>query len=99
MKRLFLSIAFLLSLTAAIYSQNKFEGYNIILDVPETQRNAVCAMRYVPPTTNITISDLNSATPMNLKSCGGSASSLVKGASSTYSVKASPGDYKWCCEG
>jgi hypothetical protein len=99
MKRLFLSFAIVLSLTAAAAAQNKFEGYNIILDVPETQKSAVCAMRYVPPTTSITISDLNSATPMNLKSCGGSASSLTKSAASTYSVKASPTDYKWCFEG
>jgi len=99
MKRLFLIFAIGLSLTAAALSQNKFEGYNIILDVPETHKSAVCAMRYVPPATNITISDLNAATPMNLKSCGGSASSLVKGTASTYSVKASPSDYKWCFEG
>ncbi|HEY8558760.1 MAG TPA: glycosyl hydrolase family 28-related protein [Pyrinomonadaceae bacterium] len=83
----------------AVYSQNRFEGYNLILDVPETQRNATCAMRYVSPQTNITITDLNSATPMNLKSCGGSTSSLTKGSGSTYSVKASPTDYKWCFEG
>ena len=99
MKRLFLSFAIVLSFTAAIFSQNKFEGYNVILDVPETQRSATCAIRYVPPATNITISDLNSATPMNLKSCDGSASSLVKNSASSFSVKASPTDYKWCFQG
>jgi len=99
MKRLFLSFAIILSFAAAAVSQNKFEGYNIILDVPETQKTSVCAMRYVPPTTNITISDLNSATPMNLKSCAGSASSLTKSTASTFAVQASPTDYKWCFEG
>ena len=99
MKRLFLSFTIVLSLTVFAFSQNKFEGYNLILDVPETHRTAVCAMRYVPPTTSITISDLNAATPMNLKSCSGSASSLTKSTPSTYAVKASPTDYKWCFEG
>jgi len=99
MKRLFLSFALLLSFAAVIFSQNKFEGYNIILDVPETLRSATCAIRYAPPTAAITISDLNSATPMNLKSCDGSASSLTKNTASTYSAKASPNDYKWCFEG
>ena len=99
MKRLFVCFAIVLSFAAAAVSQNRFEGYNIILDVPETQRAATCAMRYVPPTTAITISDLNTATPMNLKSCGGSASSLTKSTPLTYSVKASPSDFKWCFEG
>jgi hypothetical protein len=99
MKRIFLSFAILLFLTAAAVSQNKFEGYNIILDVPETQRSALCAMRYVPPTTSITVSDLNSATPMNLKSCDGSESTLAKATASTFSLKASPTDYKWCFQG
>jgi hypothetical protein len=99
MKRLFLSFAIVLSFTAAFFAQNKFEGYNIILDVPETQRSATCAMRYVPPTTSITISDLNAATPMNLKSCDGSASSLTKSTASTFALKASPTDYKWCFQG
>lgn len=99
MKRLFLSFALLLSFAAVIYSQNRFEGYNIILSVPETQRSATCAIRYAPPTAAITISDLNSATPMNLKSCSGSASSLTRSSASTFSLKASPTDYKWCFEG
>jgi hypothetical protein len=99
MKGLFLSFTLLLSLAAVAFSQNKFEGYNIILNVPEDQRTATCAMRYVPPTTSITVSDLNSATPMNLKSCAGSQSSLTKSTATTFSLKASPTDYKWCFEG
>lgn len=99
MKRLFLIFTLLLSLAAAAFSQNKFEGYNIILNVPEDQRTATCAMRYVPPTTAITVSDLNGATAMNLKSCAGSQSSLTKSTASTFSLKASPTDYKWCFEG
>ncbi|HEY0460845.1 MAG TPA: glycosyl hydrolase family 28-related protein [Pyrinomonadaceae bacterium] len=88
-----------LSFVLPAFSQNRFEGYNIILDVPETQRSALCAMRYVPPSTSITVSDLNSATPMNLKSCDGSESTLAKATASTFSLKASPTDYKWCFQG
>jgi len=99
--RVFFAVAWLpiFLFSAAVFSQNKFEGYNVILDVPETQRGATCAMRYVPPTTSITIADLNSATPMNLKSCDGSSANLVKSTASTYQVKASPTDYKWCFQG
>jgi len=99
MKRLFFCFALIFSLAPLVFSQNRFEGYNIILDVPETQRTATCAIRYAPPTAAITITDLNSATPMNLKSCGGSASTLTKSTATTYAVRASPTDYKWCFEG
>src|SRR6476661_5869840 len=99
LKRFLIAAFIVLSFSLTALSQNKFEGYNIILDVPDTQRSATCAMRYAPPTASITIADLNSATPMNLKSCDGSASSLTRNSASTYSVKASPTDYKWCFQG
>jgi hypothetical protein len=99
LKRFLIAAFIVISFSLPAFSQNKFEGYNIILDVPETQRGATCAMRYAPPTAAITISDLNSATPMNLKSCAGSSMNLVKSTASTYSLKASPNDYKWCFEG
>ena len=76
-----------------------FEGYNIVLDAPETQRAAACAIRYVPTTTEITVSDLNPATPMNVRSCAGRASKVEKSTASTASMQASPIDYKWCFEG
>lgn len=98
-KNLLLLTLLILSFTTILVAQNKFEGYNIILDVPETQKNATCAIRYVPPTTNITIADLNPATPMNVKSCDGSGSSLTKSTSSTAVMKANGANYKWCFEG
>lgn len=101
MKQRVFSIFVLLQIFAccAVYGQNRFEGYNIILQVPETQRAATCAIRYAPPTTGITIADLNPATPMNLKSCDRSGSSLTRSTAQTYSVKASGTNYKWCFEG
>ena len=42
------------------YAQNKFEGYNIILDVPRNHQSAVCALRYAPPSNDIIISDFKS---------------------------------------
>lgn len=90
-------VIFLCSISG--FSQNRFEGYNIVVSAPTNHRAATCVTRYVPPTTAITISDLNSATPMNLKSCAGSGSNLVQSAAGTASVRASSTDYKWCFEG
>lgn len=99
MKKISLSLLILLSLSFIVAAQNKFEGYNIILDVPETHKTATCAIRYVSPTTSITIADLNPATPMNVKSCDGSGVSLTKSTSMTASMKANAANYKWCFEG
>ena len=98
MKKIFISIVFVLLSILSVFAQNKFEGYNIILSVPETQTSATCALRYAPPTASITISDLNSATPMNVKSCDGSGTSLTK-SGATASMKANASNLKWCFEG
>ena len=99
MNKIILSFAIVFSFATAVIAQNKFEGYNIILDVPETQTGATCAIRYAPPTTSITIADLNPATAMNLRSCDGSATNLVKNSAATFSLKANANDYKWCFQG
>lgn len=98
LKKILISIVFVLLSISYTFAQNKFEGYNVVLSVPETQTSATCALRYVPPTTNITVSDLNSATPMNVKSCDGSGTSLTK-SGATASMKASAANLKWCFEG
>jgi len=92
-------ILFFLTLVGTLTAQNKFEGYNIIVDVPTTQTTAVCAVRFVPPTTTLTVTDLNSATPLRLSSCVGSGASLVQNSSGIATLKASATDYKWCFEG
>ena len=92
---LLLTIA--LSLTAS--AQNKFEGYNIIVDVPKNQTTATCAVRYVPPSTAITITDLTPSTPMKVSSCGSTGSSLVQSSATSATVKSSPTDNKWCFQG
>lgn len=80
-------------------SQNKFEGYNIIVDAPERHQSATCALRYVPPTTKITVTDLNSSTPMKVSSCGGSGTNLIQVNNSSASVVANGSNYKWCFQG
>lgn len=90
---------FVLCVSLNAFAQNKFEGYNIILDTPETHKSATCAIRYSPPTTNITIKDLKPSTPMKVKSCGGSGTNLTQGNSSTATMRASSSNYKWCFEG
>lgn len=79
-------------------AQNKFEGYNIILDAPKNHQSAVCALRYAPPTTDITISDLNTSTPLNIKPCAGS-SAKINQAGSTANIRANASDFKWCFTG
>lgn len=86
-------------LSLNLAAQNKFEGYNIIVDVPKTQTGPTCAVRYVPPTTSITISDLTPSTPMKVSSCGGSGASIVQSNATTAVVKASPATNKWCFQG
>lgn len=85
---------------ADVFSQNRFEGYNIILDVPETQRSQACAIRYAPSTAAVTITDLNRATPLDVRPCAGSGTSLTENAGRrTATMRANRVDFKWCFEG
>ncbi|MGC2238435.1 MAG: glycosyl hydrolase family 28-related protein [Pyrinomonadaceae bacterium] len=97
-KQILIPCLFVLIFALNLFAQNKFEGYNIILDVPTTQRVAACAVRYSPPTVNVTISDLNAATPLNVTACNGSGTTLAR-TGSTVSMKASSTNQKWCFQG
>lgn len=77
---------------------NKFEGYNIILDAPDNQKAAACAVRYAPSTSNIIISDLDTSTPLNIKPCEGTGTNLTQ-SGSTASMKGNVGTNKWCFRG
>jgi hypothetical protein len=98
MKKIPAVFAFLLVSVFAAFAQNKFEGYNIVLDVPENHKAMTCTIRYMPATTNITISDLNPATPMKLRTCAGNNGRLTQ-TGSTATMQASPTNNKWCFEG
>jgi hypothetical protein len=87
-----------LFLVSALWAQNRFEGYNIVLDAPTNQTTAACALRYVPPSTEITIKDLDTRTPMKVVPCGG-ASAVSQTSATTATVRASATDYKWCFQG
>ncbi len=91
--------AFIFGVSFNIFAQNKFEGNNLILDAPDAHKSATCAIRYAPPTTEITITDLNGATAMNLKTCAGSGTSLTKKNNSTWTMRANSSNFKWCFEG
>lgn len=90
---------FVFALSLSAFSQNKFEGYNIILNVPTTQRAQACAIRYAPPTTAITITDLNASTPLDLKACAGSGTSLTGAGNLRATMRANRSTFKWCFEG
>lgn len=79
---------------------NRFEGYNIFLDALDTQNpdGSSCATRYVPPATQITITDLNPATPMRLASCSG-APAVRSVSATTATINADENNYKWCFTG
>jgi len=81
--------------------QNRFEGYNIFLDAMTEQKQGTpsCATRYVPPPTQITITDLNPSTPFRVASCGGQAPGVRQVSATSATVNASDADYKWCFTG
>ena len=94
---LFVVVIFLSVLSAV--AQNKFEGYNLFLDVPDTQKQATCALRYSAPTTDITITDLDRSTPMKISNCGDETTRFTQTNSTTAVVRASITKYKWCFSG
>jgi hypothetical protein len=99
MKKILFLLCFALFFVSTAFAQNKFEGYNIVLDVPENHRSPTCATRFVPPTTNITIVDLNPATPMNVTACDGSGTNLTKSSATTANMTANRTNFKWCFQG
>ncbi len=92
-------IAFIFLSAFSAFAQNRFEGYNLFLDVPDNQKAATCALRYSTPQTDITITDLNTATPMKVSNCGNDASTRVTQSGSTAVMRGSVSDYKWCFNG
>ncbi len=92
-----LTIFFLAAL--AVAAQNRFDGYNIIVDAMDTQTVAAgaCATRYVPTTTQISIADLDASTPMKLQSCAGANYRPVRQTNATTAVvQSNDADFKWC---
>ncbi len=92
-------IVFVLLSVSNVFAQNKFEGYNLFLDAPETQKVTTCALRYVPPKTEITITDLNQATPMKIINCGQDAAQVQQRGGNNAVMRASDVNYKWCFTG
>ena len=99
MKQVMIAAAIFFVFSASALSQNKLEGYNVLVDVPTNHRVPTCTVRYVPPTTVITVTDLDTSTPMKLTSCEGSDSSFTQTSASSASLRASATNYKWCFRG
>lgn len=94
-----LFFVFILLSVLTVAAQNKFEGYNLFLDVPDDQKVQTCALRYSPPTTDVTITDLDRSTPMKISNCGDATTRLTQVNSTTAVVRASSTKYKWCFTG
>ncbi|MGI8788947.1 MAG: glycosyl hydrolase family 28-related protein [Pyrinomonadaceae bacterium] len=90
---------FVLLSALSVSAQNKFEGYNLFLNVPDNQKSATCALRYAAPTTDITITDLNTATPMRVSNCGDATTRLTQNGSTTATLRANAANFKWCFSG
>ena len=99
MKKVILASAIMLAFASVSFAQNKLEGYNIIVEAATNQRQPTCAVRYVPPSTVITISDLDSSTPLKLTACDGSDSNFRQDSATTATMRASATNYKWCFRG
>lgn len=99
MTKYLLCLAVVFFCSFSVFSQNKFEGYNIVVSVPTNHKAATCAVRFVPPTTQITVTDLDRATPLKLNACGGSGTNLVSSSGTSSTFMASAANYKWCFEG
>ncbi len=105
MKRFKTLLPLLLCFVGGVFAQNKFEGMNVILNAPTDQKAITCALRYVPPSTPITVTDLNPSTPMKVSACSGAAgfagsgSRIAQSGASTATLRASDSDYKWCFQG
>lgn len=94
------AVAFFVCLfSIGLVAQNKFEGYGVLVDAPKTHTKQTCAVRFVPPQTTITITDLTPSTPMKVSACGSSGASIVQSNATTAVVRPSPGDNKWCFQG
>jgi len=91
-------IAFILFSVSSVFSQNKFEGYNLFLDVPDNQKAQTCALRYASPQNAITITDLNRATPMKISSCD-QATRVTQSGAGAATMRGSSADSKWCFSG
>lgn len=87
------------SFAFSLQAQTKFEGYNVIVDVPMNQRSATCAVRYLPPGTTVTITDLDPSTPMKITACDGSGSNVSQSSGTSATMRANPSTYKWCFRG
>jgi hypothetical protein len=84
---------------ARVHPQNRFEGYNVILDVPTTQKSTACALRYAPVASSITVTDLDRSTPMKIAACGGSGTTVQQVAAGTATIRADQANYQWCFTG
>jgi len=103
--RITLLSAFVLLSITTTFAQNKFEGFNLFLQAPDFQTVQACALRYVSPQTDVTITDLDTSTPMKISNCGDATSKVspvtaARGDSpATAVMRASSNTFNWCFVG
>lgn len=71
----------------------------MILQAPKDHRAATCAVRYVNPSTAVSVTDLDRGTPVDIKPCAGSDAKIVQNLANGATLNASFTNYKWCFMG
>jgi hypothetical protein len=98
-RSIFLAASFVALSATGLVAQNRFEGYNVILSVPRTQRSAACALRFAPAATSLTITDIDRSTPLQVSPCAGSGTSVQQAGSGSVTIRANQSNYQWCFSG
>ena len=98
MKKIFILSLVVAASAFTILAQNRFEGHNIILDAPTSQKATACAIRFAPASTAALVTDLDRSTPMKVTACDGS-SNVTQNTSGSASVRTNASDHKWCFQG
>ena len=99
MKKIIRVVPIVVLFALSIFSQNEFEGYNVIVEASRDHRAATCAVRYLPPNAIVTVTDLDGATPMRLTACDGSAAGISQSSATNATIRANPSTSKWCFRG
>lgn len=83
---------------ASVFTQNKFEGYNLLLDATDNQTQQMCALRYVAADDGVIVTDLDRSTPMKLTPCD-QTTRITSRSASASALTARETDRRWCFTG
>jgi hypothetical protein len=92
-------VSLLVFLALSAFSQNQFEGYSLKVEASRDHNAPTCAVRYMQPNAIVTVTDLDTTTPMRLTACDGSTSGITQSGASNATIRPAAGSNKWCFRG